>query len=168
MHISDGKALITDESGRRGYGRNKLRTYINCSSQNMQWKITRRYRFSHWTYRKRHCVKLCDNSRRQRSACKRARLMTSVECQRCLMVHRIYDILPTCYLRNKFHFSEVHGSMNATGHVQSKWRPKCVTLTLHETSCVLTSMNLRKIKFISYIYTLFLHRFCSLFVDFLF
>ena len=24
------------------------------------------------------------------------------------------------YLRNKFHFSEVHGSMNATGHVQSK------------------------------------------------
>ena len=26
------------------------------------------------------------------------------------------------YLRNKFHFSEVHGSMNATGHVQIKWR----------------------------------------------
>ena len=25
------------------------------------------------------------------------------------------------YLRNKFHFSEVHGSMNATGHVISKW-----------------------------------------------
>ena len=24
------------------------------------------------------------------------------------------------YLRNNFHFSEVHGSMNATGHVQSK------------------------------------------------
>ena len=24
------------------------------------------------------------------------------------------------YLRNKFHFSEVHGSMNATGYVQSK------------------------------------------------
>ena len=24
------------------------------------------------------------------------------------------------YLRNKFHFSEVHGSMNATGHMQSK------------------------------------------------
>ena len=24
------------------------------------------------------------------------------------------------YLRNKFYFSEVHGSMNATGHVQSK------------------------------------------------
>ena len=24
------------------------------------------------------------------------------------------------YLRNKFHFSEVHGSMNAMGHVQSK------------------------------------------------
>ena len=27
------------------------------------------------------------------------------------------------YLRNKFHFSEVHGSMNATGHVQIKRRP---------------------------------------------
>ena len=24
------------------------------------------------------------------------------------------------YLRNKFHFSEVHGSMNATRHVESK------------------------------------------------
>ena len=24
------------------------------------------------------------------------------------------------YSRNKFHFSEVHGSMNATGHMQSK------------------------------------------------
>ena len=64
------------------------------------------------------------------------------------------------YLRNKFHFSEVHGSMNAMGHVQSKWHPKCVTLTLHGTPCVLTSMNLRKMKFISYIYTSFLHRFC--------
>ena len=27
-------------------------------------------------------------------------------------------------LRNKFHFSGVRGSMNATGHLQSKWRPK--------------------------------------------
>ena len=27
------------------------------------------------------------------------------------------------YLRNKFHFSEVHESTNATGHVQIKWRP---------------------------------------------
>ena len=65
------------------------------------------------------------------------------------------------YLRNKSHFSEVHGSMNTTGHVQSKWRPTRVTLTLHGTRCVHTSMNIRKMKFISYIYTLFLHRFCS-------
>ena len=72
------------------------------------------------------------------------------------------------YLRNKFHFPEVHGSMNATDHVQSKWRPKGFTLTLHGTRCVLTSMNLRKMKFISYIYILFLHRFCSLFVESLF
>ena len=31
------------------------------------------------------------------------------------------------YLRNKFHFSEVHGNMNATGHVQSKCRPQLCT-----------------------------------------
>ena len=49
------------------------------------------------------------------------------------------------YLRNKFHFSEVHG-----------------------TRCVHTSMNLRNMKFFSYIYILFLHRFCSFFVEFWF
>ena len=33
---------------------------------------------------------------------------------------RIYVVgQNTKHLRNKFHFSEVHGSMNATGHVQS-------------------------------------------------
>ena len=69
-------------------------------------------------------------------------------------------------LRNKFHFSEVHGSMNETGHMQSKWRPKGVTLTLHGTHCVHTSMSFRKMKFIFYIYTLCLHRFCSLFEEF--
>ena len=66
------------------------------------------------------------------------------------------------HLGNEFHFSEVHGSMNATGPVQSS----SVTLTLHGTRCVHISMNLRKMKFISYIYTLFSHRFCSLFVEF--
>ena len=74
----------------------------------------------------------------------------------------------TLLKRKKFHFSEVHGSMNATDHVQSKWCPKGFTLTLHGTRCVHTSINLRKIKFISYIYTLYLHRFCSLFVIFYF
>ena len=58
-------------------------------------------------------------------------------------------------LKNKFYLPEVHRSMNATGHVQSKWRPKGVMLTLHMTRCVHTLMNLRKMKFISYIYTLF-------------
>ena len=69
------------------------------------------------------------------------------------------------YLRNKFHFSGGHGSMNAMGHVQSKWGvtltlygAHCVhtctgvTLTLHGTHCVHTSMALRKMKFICYIY----------------
>ena len=50
-------------------------------------------------------------------------------------------------LRNKVHFSEVHRSMNAMGHVQSKRRPKSftgITLTLHVTHRVHTSINLRK------------------------
>ena len=56
-------------------------------------------------------------------------------------------------LRNKFHFSGVHESMNTKGHEQSKWRLKGVMLTLHVIRCVhtCTSMNLRKTKFISYI-----------------
>ena len=45
--------------------------------------------------------------------------------------------------------------MNAMGLVQSKWRPKDVKLTLHDTHCVHISMNVREMKFISYIYTLF-------------
>ena len=72
------------------------------------------------------------------------------------------------HLRNKFHFSEVHQSMNATGQVQSKGCQKGVTLTLHGTNCVHTSMILRKMKFISYIYTFFLYHFCSLSVKFWF
>ena len=98
------------------------------------------------------------------------------------------------HLRNKFHFSEVHGSMNTTDPMQSKSCPKGITLSLHGTCCFntflnlrkmkfisyiytlflqrfccfQTSVNLRKMKFMSYIYTLFLHRFCSLFVEFLF
>ena len=70
------------------------------------------------------------------------------------------------YLRNQFHFSDVHQSMNAVGPVQIKCLPKGVMLTLLVTHCVLTSMNVRKMKFISYIYTLFVHCFCSLFVKF--
>ena len=63
------------------------------------------------------------------------------------------SIFGRLHLRNIFHFSEVHGSMNAKGHV-------------HWIRCVHTSINHRKMKLISYIYTLFLHRFCSLFVEF--
>ena len=75
--------------------------------------------------------------------------------------------------------------MNTTDHVPSKWCPKrhfkfawdlllstfmnlrkmkfisyIYTLFLHRFCCFHTSVNLRKMKFISYIYTLFLHRFC--------
>ena len=48
------------------------------------------------------------------------------------------------HLRNKFHFSEVLGSMNATSYVQSKWRPQGVTLTFHGTRCVHTSWTSEK------------------------
>ena len=40
------------------------------------------------------------------------------------------------------------------GHMQSKCRPKGVMLTLHETHCVHSSMNV-KIKFISFLTLLF-------------
>ena len=36
------------------------------------------------------------------------------------------------------------------------------SFTLHTTHCVHTSMNVREMKFISYIYTLSLHCFCTL------
>ena len=77
--------------------------------------------------------------------------------------HTCEEFVPI-YLRNEFNFSEVHESMNATGPVQSSG----VTLTLHGTRCVHISMNLRKIKFISDIYTLifttFLFIICALFI----
>ena len=34
------------------------------------------------------------------------------------------DVQQSMNIRDEFHFSEVHGSMNATAHVQSKCRPK--------------------------------------------
>ena len=37
------------------------------------------------------------------------------------------------YLRNKFHFSDIHQSMNTMGHMQSKWRRKGITVALHGT-----------------------------------
>ena len=32
----------------------------------------------------------------------------------------VQDVLTKFHLRNKFHFSEGHGSMNAMGHVQNR------------------------------------------------
>ena len=58
------------------------------------------------------------------------------------------------HLRNKFHFSEVHQSMNAMGYMQGKWCLKGVMLTWHETHCVHSLMNIRKKWNSSLIYTL--------------
>ena len=55
------------------------------------------------------------------------------------------SIYLSIYLRNKFLFCVVHRSMNAMSLVQSKWPP-----------------NREQLK--NEIYTLFLHRFCSIFV----
>ena len=70
------------------------------------------------------------------------------------------------YFRNKFHFPDIHWSMNTMGRMQSKWCPKGFMLTLHRTHCIHPSMNVSKMKFISYIYTLFSYQFCSLFEKF--
>ena len=51
-------------------------------------------------------------------------------------------------IRDEFHISEVHGSKNATGSVQSQRDGLRAPFTLHVTCCVYTSMNLRKMKFI--------------------
>ena len=48
-------------------------------------------------------------------------------------------------LRNKFNFWNVHGIMNASGHLQSK---KGFMLTLQETRSIHHSMNIPKIEFL--------------------
>ena len=58
------------------------------------------------------------------------------------------------YLRNEFDFWKVHGIMNTSGLLQSKWSPKGVMLTLQEARSIHESMNLPKIEFITYIYIL--------------
>ena len=44
----------------------------------------------------------------------------NVQCEYMSTETRISPYVTYSYLSNKFHFSEVHRSMNATGHVQSK------------------------------------------------
>ena len=46
------------------------------------------------------------------------------------------------HLRNEFHFSEVYRSVNQRGSCKLCWRP----------SAIYSSINIRKIKFIAYIY----------------
>ena len=60
-------------------------------------------------------------------------------------------------LRNKFHFTDIHWSMNTTSRMQSKWPIAFKAFHI--------SMDVRKMKFISYIYTLFLHKFLFIICD---
>ena len=64
-----------------------------------------------------------------------------------------HDNAPS-HLRNKFHFSVVHQSMDAVGLVQSK----CFPLHFDEQQ--------KYEIYILYLYVVFLHRFCSIFVKF--
>ena len=59
------------------------------------------------------------------------------------------------HLRNEFNFWNVHGIMNTSGLVQSKWSPKGFTFTLQETRSIHDSMNIPKIEFITDIYILY-------------
>ena len=54
------------------------------------------------------------------------------------------------HLRNEFDFWKAHGIRNTSSLLQSKG----FTLTLQETRSIHDSMNLPKIKFIAYIYSL--------------
>ena len=62
--------------------------------------------------------------------------------------------LASAYLRNEFDFWKVHGIMNNSGLLQSKWSPNGFTLTLQETWNIDDSMNIPKIELITYIYIL--------------
>ena len=62
--------------------------------------------------------------------------------------------LISTHLRNEFNFWDVHGIMNTSGLLQSKWSPKGYTLTLQETQSIHDSMNRSKIEFTFYIYIL--------------
>ena len=63
-----------------------------------------------------------------------------------------YACLTAKDLRNEFDFWSVHGIMNTSGLLQSKWSLKGFTLTLQETWSIHDSMNRPKIEFITYIY----------------
>ena len=58
-------------------------------------------------------------------------------------------------LRNELDFWKVHGIMNTSGLLQSKWSPKGFTLTLQDIRSIHDSTNLPKIEFIAYIYILY-------------
>ena len=53
------------------------------------------------------------------------------------------------HLRNEFNFWNVHGIMNTSVLLQSKWSPNVFRLTLQETRSIHDSMNRSKIEFIS-------------------
>ena len=50
------------------------------------------------------------------------------------------------HLRNKFHFSDVHRSMNAMGLVQSKWSPKGIMFNFDE--CQKNEIHLLYLHFV--------------------
>ena len=66
-----------------------------------------------------------------------------------------FQVINLCLLRNKFYIWNVHGIMNTSGLLQSKCRPKGLTLTLQETRSIHDSMNILNSKNLTYY--LYLH-----------
>ena len=68
---------------------------------------------------------------------------------------RCFTLCILIYLRNEFDFWKIHGIMNTSGLVHTKWSPKGFTLTLQETRSIHDFLNLPNIEFITYIYILY-------------
>ena len=69
---------------------------------------------------------------------------TLIRLRRCLLACTVCGNL--VHLINEFNFWNVHGIMNTSGLMQSKWSRKGFTLTLQETRSIHDSMNIPKMN----------------------
>ena len=56
----------------------------------------------------------------------------------------VLNTADTRYLRNEFDFGKIHGIMNTSGLLQSKWSLKGFMLTLRETQSIHDSLKFPK------------------------
>ena len=69
----------------------------------------------------------------------------------CIITESTFFLLPL-EIELLFDFWNLHGIMNTSGLLQSKWRPKGLTLTLPDTRRIHDSMNIPNMVIIAYIY----------------